>query len=525
MTRVAVIGGGHNGLVCACYLVNAGLEVTVFEANSEPGGCIWTEQLPSGHRLERGAIDHGMILGVADELGLDRFGLEYVFRDLSVGAGYGDGNRLLFHRDLDDTLAGLTNLREQDRSGYGRLAQVGSALLGMLDSFTSPPSLGQIAELGTIGDFDPLHTLLTSAEKLVSAEISDPHLSSALTMYGSFSQLPPWLPGTGLFGLLLPAGHGHGAGRPVGGSARLIKALVGCLESGGGRILTDQAVTSVEWKGKEGRVTTSSGDEYAADVVVSALDVVRTADLLPDRPSDLDRAARLSASGALNIAEFKLDLALSSPAVPGRFGHPEALWLLQQQPGSISKGFAEIAAGRCPSEPAMLWASPSALDPSAAPNGEGVAWLSTFVPARLEGGEWSEAGASDYAEELIEQYEQVTGSKMRDQIVSMKVSGPLTWERRTGARFGNPNHIDMTIDQMFALRPATGRGYRTEVPWLYLTGAGTFPGGGLSGVAGKNTALTLLQDLGGGRTRRFRPAETLSSLWKGWRLYRSLTRP
>ena len=106
MTRVAVIGGGHNGLVCACYLANAGLDVTVFETNPTAGGCIWTEQLPSGHRIERGAIDHGAILSVAEELDLGRFGLEYAFRDVTAGAAYGDGTRLLFHRELESTLEG-----------------------------------------------------------------------------------------------------------------------------------------------------------------------------------------------------------------------------------------------------------------------------------------------------------------------------------------------------------------------------------------------------------------------------------
>ncbi len=524
MTRVAVIGGGHNGLVCACYLSHAGLEVTVLEANREPGGCIWTEHPASGYRFERGAIEHGMILGVADDLGLAGFGLEYAFRELSVGAGYGDGTRLLFHRELATTLAGFGDLPREDREGYRRLGEIGGALVGLLDDFNNPPSLGQIASLGTIGSFDPLHTLLVSAQKVVQSQIRDPHLASALTMYGSFSQLPPWLPGTGLFGLLLAAGHGHGPGRPLGGSRQLVDALVSALRSAGGTVLTDESVTAVEWRGREAVVSTGSGRTHQADLVVSALDVSRTARLLTDRHPDLDRAASLATSGALNVAEFKLDLALSVPARPGRFEHPEAMWLLQRSPHSASKRFAEIVAGRRPTVPAMLWASPSALDPSAAPVGGGVAWLSSFVPARLEGGDWSRALVDEYADRLIDEYEEVTSSSIREHIVEMRVSGPVEWEERTGAKFGNPNHIDMTIDQMFSHRPATGQGYRTPLPWLYLTGAGTFPGGGLSGIPGKNTAMAVLDDLGGNRPRIRTGLESLSAMWRGWRLYRTLTK-
>lgn len=521
MKRVAVIGGGHNGLVCACFLANAGLDVTVFEANATPGGCIWTEQLPSGYRLERGAIDHGMILGIAEELGLARFGLEYAFRDVSVGAGFGDGVRLLFHGDLSTTLEGLGGLDPEDIEGYRRLAGLGTALLGMMDAFVTPPSLAQIAELGPIAGFDPLRTVLASAEKVVGAHIADPHLAAALTMYGAFSQVPPWLPGTGLFGLLLAGSHGHGAGRPIGGSVQLVKALVGALESAGGKIRTATSVASIDRSGAESRITTAPGDTATFDLVVSALDVVRTCRLMGEPVPELDEAARMVTSGSLNVAEFKVDLALSAEAEPGLFGHPEAIWLLQQYPGSMARSFGEIAAGLYPSEPAMLWASPSALDPSAAPEGGGVAWLSTFVPARLKHGKWTGAAASTHAERVIDGYQAITGVSLRDRIVDKRVAGPVDWEKRTGARFGNPNHIDMTIDQMFSLRPGAGRGYRTAVPWLYLTGAGTFPGGGLSGLPGKNAAMTVLADLGRSRPRQAEPS-TISTLLRGWRLYRSL---
>ena len=180
MTRVAVIGGGHNGLVCACFLTNAGLDVTVFEANETPGGCVWTEELPSGHRLERGAIEHGPILGIVDELELARYGLEYVFRDVTAAAGYGDGTRLIFRKDLQATIDGLGSLPPEDLSGYEKLARIGADLFGMMDGFAIGPSPADISRLGPIGTLDPLQIILGSSGKLVGAHVTDPYLAGAL---------------------------------------------------------------------------------------------------------------------------------------------------------------------------------------------------------------------------------------------------------------------------------------------------------------------------------------------------------
>lgn len=524
MTRVAVIGGGHNGLVCAGYLAEAGLDVTVYEANPQAGGCIWTEHLPSGHRIERGAIDHGSILEVVEELNLGRFGLEYAFREVTAGAGYGDGTRLLFHRDLRPTLEGFSDLAPDDLSGYERLARIGSELLSMLGGLSSGPSLGDLAGLRPSGKVDPMRLILASSERVVGDYIGDPHLADALTMYGAFTQLPPWLPGTGLFGLLLAGSHGHGPGRPVGGSVRLIEALVAFLQAAGGTLRTGQAVTSIDGTGNRVAIRTSAGSRRRYDIAVSTLDAARTNRLVDPPIPALEAAARGASSGALNVAEFKLDLALSAPAAPGPFGHPEAIWMLQPHPDAMTRSFGEIVAGLPPSEPPILWASPSALDPSGAPARGGTAWMSTFVPARLRDGVWSGDTLMATADRVLDSFAAITGDDVRDQVVDMRVTGPQAWERRTGAVYGNPNHIDMTIDQMFSRRPPTGLGYRTGAPWLYLSGAGAFPGGGVTGLPGRNAARALLRDLGGGRKTRGRKLGALAAARHGWRLYRTLTR-
>ena len=353
--------------------------------------------------------------------------------------------------------------------------------------------------------------------------IGDRRLAAALTMYGSFAQLPPWLPGTGLFGLLLAGSHGHGPGRPIGGSGQLIHALAESLKAAGGSLSTGDAVVSID--GSRGGVAlrTSATGDHRFDVVVSTLDIMRTSRLVVSRLPALAAGGREATSGSLNVAEFKVDLALSAPVTPGSFGPPEAIWMLQPRPGAMARSFGEIAAGLIPSEPPMLWASPSALDPSGAPPGGGTAWLSTFVPARLHGRDWTETTLISTAERVLDSLASITGDDIRDRVVDMRVTGPQAWERRTGAASGNPNHIDMTLDQMFSLRPPTARGYRTEAPWLYLSGAGTFPGGGLSGLPGKNAAMAVLGDLGRRGSRRT-GLSGLSAARRGWRLYRTLRR-
>jgi phytoene dehydrogenase-like protein len=159
---------------------------------------------------------------------------------------------------------------------------------------------------------------------------------------------------------------------------------------------------------------------------------------------------------------------------------------------SSRTSFRSLAAGQLPDPLPVMFAVPSASDPSLAPPGKAVAWVSAFVPALpADGRRWPDgnAEAADAALATVELF----APGFRSLVVDAVVTGPAEWEARTGNPHGNPNHIDLTVDQLFGSRPAAGLArYRTPIRGLFLSGAGTHPGGGVTGQPGRNTAMAVL---------------------------------
>ena len=526
MRDVVVVGGGHNGLVAAAYLAAGGLDVEVLEANEDAGGCIWTEALDSGYRLERGAVDLTMIDEVVADLHLADHGLRLLDREIFVGAGFGDGARFLFHSDLEATIDGWAGIGRADREAYRSFADLAVRATAAFDALPGVPGFGDIIKLAeslSVG-VDLARLLVSSAESVIGRRIHDHRLASAIAMYGAHGQLPPWLPGTGLFALMLPGSHGSRSHRPSGGTGAFIDAIISSFAASGGILRTNARVAHIDQAAEGAVVRLEDGDSVAARRVMSSLDVRRTAHLLAEPPPAMRSAAEAVQSGALNIGELKIDLALSTPATVFGGAADAALWLLQERPDSLHASFGEIVAGRMPTSPAMMWAAPSVLDPTAAPDGAGTVWLSAFVPVQLRDRSWDAAAEEQAADDVFDGFARITGIDLRPITVDRRVLGPTGWERRIGAPGGNPNHLDLTLDQLFGWRPPGTLGYRTELRWLYLTGAGTFPGGGVSGLPGRNAAQALLVDLGSRPRRVSRWRREATGLLDAFGLYRSMRR-
>lgn len=521
---VAVIGGGHNGLVAALVLAREGLGVVVIEANHELGGCVWSETLASGHRLERGAVDHGGMVAMAEALGLASFGLEYRRRETAVGACFGDGHTILFGVGSSRITEALSGTGDID--GYLALSRLGRALFSLVDGFETPPGLTTVASsLRLLPDGDRLMRILTSsADAVLDEYLTDEHLKGAVAMYGSHSQIPSFMPGSGMFALLLPASVDSPAARPVGGGAALIEALRRALEAAGSEILVGSPVVSVEDAGPRRRLVLEDGQVVEAVRVISTIDVKRTARLFAPTPPALADSARRVRDGALNVGELKVDVALASrPSFGPLDSAPDALWLLGERPDSLRRAYGEILAGHLPTSPALMWAAPSETDPTAAPAGKATAWLSAFVPLRPASGKWTPHLEEQAAEHLLSGFAAITGTDLRDHAENVTITGPTAWGKRLGSVTGNPNHLDLALDQLLGWRPPGMAGYRTPLGWLYLSGAGTHPGGGLTGAPGRNAALALLADLGRRRGPRGR-AGRLRSLRAGIDLVRALRR-
>lgn len=560
-----MIGAGHNGLVAGLRLARAGCDVTVLEQGVEPGGCVWTDRHASGVLVERGAFEHGGVLPVAEELGLTdpvlgAARLEYREHPVAAGFVFGDGQRRVFHTDLERTVADLGD----DGPRYRELVSLADTLFGMLDTFDAPPTPTQVAAtLAPLRGGDTLfRTMLSSAEQVVDDALIDPHTRAALALQASHAQVPAWAPGTGLFALLLPASHAGPAVRPVGGSRALTDALVAALERAGGRVRTEAAVVGLHTSGgrrrpdldgsapsqaravrtakagvfggspgaraavpessvgfgwdTRGEVELADGAVLVADAVVSSLGTPRTVGLLSDAAPALRASAAGLHSGHFNVSELTVTVVLDRHVDLG-LSDPDAVWYAVADPADVRQGFAEVLAGQLPSSPWAMVAQVAQPD-----DVEGAAvWMSSVVPLRPSEGPWSESSERAAAERVIDQVSAVLGVDLRRGLLDTVVSGPATWATRIGGD-GNPNHIDNTIDQLLGWRTPGHADMRTELDWLFLAGAGQHPGGGLSGASGSAAAAAVLTPRGTPGTRLASMRDELRGLAQGALAYRRL---
>ncbi|WP_445253203.1 beta-carotene ketolase CrtO [Nostoc sp. 106C] len=532
---VVIIGAGHNGLVCAAYLLKAGYSVLLLEKRSVPGGAATTEEcLPQeapGFKFNLCAIDHEFIhLGpVVEELELEKYGLEYLECDPVVFCPHPDGKYFLAHKSLEKTCAEIARYNERDAKKYAEFTDYWQRALGaMIPMFNAPPKsiidilgnydITKLKDLfSVIGSpnktLDFIRTMLTSAEDLLNEWFDEEFLKAPLARLAAELGAPPSQKTIAIGAIMMAMRHNPGMARPRGGTGALVKALVNLVTSKGGVILTDQHVEKVLIDDKKAvGVRVGGGTEYRAKYgVISNIDAKRLFLQMTDK-SDIDavdpdlweRLERRIVNN--NETILKIDLALNEPLHFPYHAHKDEYLigsiLIADSVTHVEQAHSKCTLGEIPdSDPSMYVVMPSALDPTLAPPGKHTVWIEFFAPYQIAGAEGTGLKGTGWTDELKNKVADRVVDKLatyapnvKNATIARRVESPAELGERLGSYKGNYYHVDMSLDQMVFFRPLPEiANYKTPIDNLFLTGAGTHPGGSISGMPGRNCARVFLQ--------------------------------
>ncbi len=532
---VVIVGAGHNGLVCAAYLLKAGYSVLLLEKRSVPGGAATTEEsLPQaapGFKFNLCAIDHEFIhLGpVVQELELEKHGLEYLECDPVVFCPHPDGKYFLGHKSLEKTCAEIARYSDRDAKKYAEYTDYWQRAIGaMIPMFNAPPKsvidivgnydIKKLKDLfSVIGapskTLDFIRTMLTSAEDILNEWFDSEFLKAPLARLASELGAPPSQKTIAIGAIMMAMRHNPGMARPRGGTGALVQALVSLVKSKGGVILTDQHVEKILIDdGRAVGVRVADGKEYRANkAVISNIDAKRVflqliekSDIDAANPNLRERLERRIVNN--NETILKIDLAIDKPLCFEHHQHKDEYLigsiLIADSVSHVEQAHSKCVLGEIPdSDPSMYVVMPTMLDPSMAPEGKHTVWMEFFAPYQIAGAEGTGLKGTGWTDELKNKVANRVVDKLadyspnlKDSIIARRVESPAELGERLGSYKGNYYHIDMTLDQMVFFRPLPEiANYKTPIEGLFLTGAGTHPGGSISGMPGRNCARVFLQ--------------------------------
>jgi phytoene dehydrogenase-like protein len=306
------------------------------------------------------------------------------------------------------------------------------------------------------------------------------------------------------FALWHPMYHVSGVKRPRGGSGMLTQALASMIQARGGSIMTNAPVKRIlVEKGRAIGAETEDGATVSARVIVSGAHIYTTAQMLgddlPPTARNLIQRSRIG-NGFGMIARYAVDELPNYTAAPTQnpAGDPHhvAMQFICPSLDYLQHAYADYLRGESSRDPALIVMTWSAADTSLAPEGKHVMFVwSQYHPYELASGQSWDDLAEKESDRLLTKLAEYAPN-VKSAVSGQLIETPLYIERTLGLLRGNVMHLEMSVDQMFMLRPAlTMSQYRGPVKGLYLTGASTHPGGGIMGAAGRNAARAALHDL------------------------------
>lgn len=512
---VLFVGAGHNALVAAGYLAQAGYKVILLERRHTVGGAVVTEEIIPGFKFDLGGSAHILIhhTPILHDLKLAAYGLDYIDLDPLFFAPFPDGSQITIWKDIDRTCASIAAVSPIDADNYRRFIETWEPLAeGMVRSFLEPPTAGNLLRnlvwRTSRGHerFERLSDILRGYGQLLRQTFHDPRVQAVIGWMAAQSGPPPGEPLSAPFMLWHPMYHRSGVKRPRGGSGMLTQALARMVQAHGGQIIAGAPVQRILVEGgRAAGAETTGGIRITARAVVSGTHIHTTLQLLegatvPAQARNLIRGTRVGNGFGMIVRYAMHELpnytAQPSPVDGKPAPHHQALQFICPDLAYLERAYGDYLGGIPARDPALIAMTFSATDPTLAPPGKHTLFLwGQYYPYKLAGGlSWDEIGQS-VADRMLAKLAEYAPN-VKKAVIGQLVETPLYLERELGLLRGNVMHLEMSIDQMFMLRPAlTLSHYRGPVKGLYLTGASTHPGGGIMGAAGRNTAQVLLHDL------------------------------
>ena len=520
-----VIGGGHNGLVAAAYLAKFGKRVVVLEKRHKTGGAADTSQpWPEAPEFKVTTLSYTMSLMpeyILSDLQLERFGYEIN----PLGLGYlphPDGRSLI--SDGPNVYDSFAQFSKKDADAYGPyfewIGRIANLLHPMLDK--TPPHLGSkklrdikdVGQLGwmlrkeiderTVADITRLFTM--SATDLLSRWFENPVVIGSLAVNGIIGTWAgPMSPGTAY--VLMHHSVGEEAegkvsswGQPVGGMGAVADACRSAAESFGVEIRVNSGVSKVSISnGQVTGVVLENGDEITAPLVVTTchpqitfLDQIERHQLPDEFVHDIENWRSRSGTVKINLALDRLPEFAADPGFDKDI-HGGAIFMLDDVE-YLETAFQEARSGKAATLPFADCEIPTVYDRTMAPEGKHIMSMFTqWVPES-----WSDEPHDDelkaYADRLYDRFDAVAPG-FKSSILHEQIIGPHEMERDFGLIGGNIFHGELTVDQLFHMRPAVGfADYRTPVKGLYQASSATHAGGGVTGMPGHHCVREIMRD-------------------------------
>jgi phytoene dehydrogenase-like protein len=524
-----VVGGGHNGLVCAFYLARAGYRVRVLERRGIVGGAAITEEFHPGFRNSTASYSVSLLNPkVIADMALARHGLRVVIRPLSYFSPVDEDRYLILDKDPARSHREVSRWSAADADKLaafharldGSVDLLRALLLetpvnpggGLRDLMSGLGLANAVRKLGLTGQATLLDLFGKSAGDILDGWFETDVLKGLMgfdATIGNYAS--PYTPGSAYVLLHHVFGEVNGVkgawGHAIGGMGSITQAMAAACREAGVEILTDAPVREVTvHDGRATGVVLEDGSDLSARIVVSNVNprILFGALVAADHLSAEFRER--IAGWRCGSGTFRMNVALAElpdfTCLPGRgeAEHHGASIVIAPSLSYLDQAYMDARMHGWARAPAIEMHIPSVLDDSLAPPGRHVASLfcQQFAPTLPDGRSWDDH--REAVADLIIDTVTALAPNFRGAILGRMILSPLDLERTLALTGGDIFHGALTLDQLYAARPALGHGdYRAPIAGLYMCGSGTHPGGGVTGAPGHNAAREILRDLRGGR--------------------------